>query len=90
MNKATQERIQRMRKRLNCTLEDCGTHVVLSATQDYMDNIAEAEQEYAARCTKCNTTFKLKQIELHFFETHFGKPTFNIRPTTFKSLFEEE
>jgi transcription elongation factor Elf1 len=90
MNKFTTKTVEKLHERMKCRLEDCGTHVVLSATQDYLDNIAEAEQVYAAHCTKCNTTFKLKQPELHVFENHFGKPTLNIRATTFKSLFEEE
>ena len=90
MNQKVEARIQRFKTRMKCTLGNCGKHITLSASQDYVDNIPIEKQKFSGVCSKCNSTFKLKEAELLFFTQHFGKPLKKIVPTTYSSLFEEE
>lgn len=83
------QRMERFETRMKCSLKDCGTHVTISASKDYLENIEQEKQVYSARCTRCGVGFKLKQTELEFFGRHFGQPKMQITSTTFNSLFDE-
>lgn len=89
MDKKTEQRIQRFEKRMGCSLGECGAHITIIASKDYLDNVESDKQVYSSRCAKCGSTFQLKKTELEFFERHFGKAEFQILSTTFNTLFDE-
>ena len=88
MDKKTEERVLRFQKRMQCTLKTCGQYVTVSASKDYLEKMDEEKQIFNAKCTKCGNAFKLKKRELDFFGKHFGEPKFEVKSTTFDSLFE--
>ena len=60
----------------------------MSASKDYLENVEEEKQVFNAKCSYCGSAFKLKKRELDFFRKHFGEPQFEVKSTTFGSLFE--
>lgn len=88
MDKKTEERILRFKKRMNCSLDDCGQHVTISTTKEYLENVDEEKQVFKVKCSKCSNAFTLKKRELDFFRKHFGEPKLEVKSTTFDNLFE--
>ena len=78
-----------LKKKVGCTLTDCGMHFTFSIGENVLALADEKKRLYSGVCNKCHKSIKLNAPNLLTFQSVYGKATIVVMKSSFSSLFEE-
>ena len=78
-----------IKKKVGCTLTDCGMHFTFTIGENVLALADEKKRIYSGICNKCHKSIKLNAPNLLTFQSVFGKATIVVMKSSFSSLFEE-
>lgn len=89
MNRTIEKRIEVLRKKLDCPLENCGEQFVFEITEHAMEIAKHNERHrYQGKCKRCGKILKLTSNGIGALHAGFGQPEFNVIETKFDKLFK--
>ena len=88
MNAKEMKFLERIQTKLQCNEAKCGEHFTLTISDNQLEHLVEAKQEYSGTCSKCHNSIKIKGNELDMFKRTMGDPKIVIKKSTFDNLFE--
>ena len=86
--RARESYIKKMRNKLGCSEDDCGTNFVFSIGDNELKHIDDRQQVYGGSCKKCHQTLNLRGNAFHKFCSIFGEPELVVLKSTFNDFFE--
>ena len=89
LNKREREYFEKIKKRLGCSLGDCGTYFNLDIGEVALTEVEERKKKYSVKCSKCHRHIGLRGTELDRFEKTMGITTIQVIKTTFNKFFTE-
>jgi len=90
LNKREREYLDKIKKRLGCSLGDCGTYFNLEIGEVALTDFEDRKKKYSGKCSKCHKHIVLRGTEIDRFEKTMGIPTIQVIKTNFEQLFEEK
>ena len=78
-----------IKKRVGCTLTDCGMHFTFTIGDNVLALADEKKRLYSGVCNKCHKSIMLNAPNLLTFQSVYGKATIVVMKSSFSSLFEE-
>lgn len=90
MNKQLTKKIETIKKKVCCDLNDCGQHFVFSITEHELAIADKKKHTYRGSCKKCFKTLKLNSDSLRTFEMVYGKTNINVLKSSFNDMFVED
>ena len=90
LNKREREYFDKIKKRLGCSLGDCGTYFNLDIGEVALTEFEERKKKYSGKCSKCHKHIVLRGTELDRFIKTMGIPTIHVIKTTFNQFFTEK
>jgi hypothetical protein len=78
-----------IKKKVGCTLTDCGVHFTFTIGENVLALADEKKRLYSGVCKKCHKSIKLNAPNLLTFQSVYGKTTIVVMKSSFNSLFEE-
>jgi hypothetical protein len=89
MNKTHQKHIELVKKKLNCELENCGSHFVFEATEEKLSKAKkDGRQRLIGKCSRCQKVLKLTDAGIWVLGVGHGKPKIKVIKSNFDNLFE--
>jgi hypothetical protein len=89
MNKIHQKRIDAIKKKLNCELENCGSHFIFEATEATISKaIKDGRKRLIGKCSRCQKVLKLTDAGIWALGVGHGKPTIKVIKSNYENLFE--
>lgn len=79
-----------MKKKVGCTLTDCGKHFTFTISEDVLAFSDDKKKIYTGKCSKCHKSIKLKDNAKGVFTSVYGTTNFEIMKTTFNEMFEKD
>ena len=89
MNKQQLKKQANIKKKVGCTLPDCGMHFTFIIGENELALADEKKRQYSGVCNKCHKSIKLNAPNLITFQAVYGKATIVVMKSSFSSLFEE-
>lgn len=89
VNKQQQKKQESIKKKVGCTLTDCGMHFTFTIGENELALADERKRKYSGVCTKCHRSIKLNASNLLAFQYVYGKTNIVVMKSSFKNLFEE-
>ncbi len=90
MNRTIEKRIEVLRKKLNCPLENCGEQFVFEITEHAMEIAKHNERHrYQGKCKRCGKILRLTSNGISALSIGFGEAEFKVVDTMFENLFDE-
>ncbi len=89
MNKIIENRIQKVKEKLNCKMENCGSQFVFEIDKDKYKIVKNnLRYRYLGKCKRCQKIVKLPSNSIQALNIGFGKCEFKITDNKFDDLFE--
>ena len=89
MNKTIEQRIEKLKTKLNCKMDSCGTYFLFEIDKNlYELKKRNPHHRYLGKCKRCSTVIKITMSSINALSIGFGKCEFKITDNKFDDLFE--
>ncbi len=89
MNSQQLKKQANIKKKVGCTLTDCGLHFTFTIGENELALADEKKRQYSGVCNKCHKSIRLNASNLLTFQSVYGKANIVVMKSSFNSLFEE-
>ena len=89
MNSQQLKKQANIKKKVGCTLTDCGMHFTFTISENVLALRDEKKRQFCGVCIKCHKSIKLNASNLHTFQSVYGKANIVVMKSSFSSLFDE-
>ncbi len=91
MNRDIEQKIEKLKTKLNCKMESCGSQFVFEIDKDlYEIKKTNPHYRYIGECKRCYKVLKITKSSIRALDIGFGKCEFKITGNKFNDLFEKK
>ncbi len=90
MNQRENKQLATIRKKVNCSLTDCGQFFTFTISEQVLALSDQNKRIYVGKCSRCHKDVKLKASQRNSFAAIYGQANYVVTTSTFTDLFEQE
>jgi hypothetical protein len=89
MNQRELKQQATIRKKVNCSLTDCGQYFTFEISEQSLSQSDQNKRIYVGKCRKCYKDVKLKASQRNSFSAIYGQANYVVTTSTFTDIFEQ-
>ncbi len=78
-----------IKKKVNCSLTDCGQHFTFTISEQVLALSDQNKRIYVGKCSRCHKDVKLKASQRNSFAAIYGQANYVVTTSTFTDMFEQ-